>query len=262
MAEGNRPAQRIRAAILDWDGTISTLRCGWEEVMEPMMAEMIDPSGTDEAVREEVRRYVDESTGIQTVFQMQWLEERVRSFGRNPVVHDAWWYKDEYNRRLMERVEGRVRALETGEKTPEDFTIAGSRAFLSMLRDEGVSLYVASGTDHADVVREVEALGFTAFFDRIAGAPWRQAACSKEAVIRDLLAARTVPPEALLLAGDGKVEIRLGKEAGAFALGVASDERQRSGENERKRRRLEAAGADAIIGDFTDLPAIRELLGF
>ena len=46
------------------------------------------------------------------------------------------------------------------------------------------------------------------------------------------------------------------------ALGVASDERKRYGMNERKRRRLEAAGADAIIGDFTDLSAIRKLLGF
>ena len=230
--------------------------------MEPMMAEMIDPSGTDGALREEVRRYVDESTGIQTVFQMQWLEERVRSYGKNPAVHDAWWYKDEYNRRLMERVEGRVRSLEAGEKTPEDYTIAGSRAFLEMLRSEGVTLSVASGTDHADVVREVEALGFTPFFRRIAGAPWRKAACSKEAVIRQLLDEGTVAPESLLLVGDGKVEIRLGKEAGAFALGVASDERARRGVNDRKKRRLENAGADAIIGDFTDLPAIRKLLGF
>ena len=230
--------------------------------MEPMMAEMIDPSGTDGALREEVRRYVDESTGIQTVFQMQWLEERVRSYGKNPEVHDAWWYKDEYNRRLMERVEGRVRSLETGEKTPEDYTIAGSREFLTMLRSEGVDLSVASGTDHADVIREVEALGFTSFFSRIAGAPWRRAACSKETVIRRLLDDGAVSPGSLLLVGDGKVEIRLGKEAGAFALGVASDERKRYGMNERKRRRLEAAGADAIIGDFTDLSAIRRLLGF
>lgn len=31
----------IKAAVFDFDGTISTLRCGWEEVMEPLMLECI-----------------------------------------------------------------------------------------------------------------------------------------------------------------------------------------------------------------------------
>ena len=33
--------RRLRVAILDFDGTISTLRHGWEQVMEPLMVEMI-----------------------------------------------------------------------------------------------------------------------------------------------------------------------------------------------------------------------------
>lgn len=32
---------QIKAAILDFDGTLSTLRHGWEDVMEPLMVEMI-----------------------------------------------------------------------------------------------------------------------------------------------------------------------------------------------------------------------------
>ena len=30
-----RPAGSVRAVLFDFDGTISTLRCGWEEVMQP-----------------------------------------------------------------------------------------------------------------------------------------------------------------------------------------------------------------------------------
>ena len=31
----------VRAVLFDFDGTISTLRCGWEAVMKPLMLEMI-----------------------------------------------------------------------------------------------------------------------------------------------------------------------------------------------------------------------------
>ena len=33
------PKGKIKAAIFDFDGTCSTLRCGWERVMEPLMLE-------------------------------------------------------------------------------------------------------------------------------------------------------------------------------------------------------------------------------
>jgi 4-hydroxy-tetrahydrodipicolinate synthase len=49
------------------------------------------------------------------------------------------------------------------------------------------------------------------------------------------------------VAGDGKVEIAVGKENGARTLGVASDEAALSGVNETKLRRLEKAGADALL---------------
>ena len=35
------PSTPVRAVLFDFDGTISTLRCGWEEVMQPLMVEMI-----------------------------------------------------------------------------------------------------------------------------------------------------------------------------------------------------------------------------
>ena len=65
----------------------------------------------------------------------------------------------------------------------------------------------------------------------------------------------------LLVIGDGKVEIALGKQSGAFALGAATDEIKRRGVNPVKRKRLLAAGADAIIGDFTCADEILKWLG-
>ena len=47
---------RIRAAVLDFDGMISTLRHGWEQIMAPLMLEMIAGSTpADGELVEEIR---------------------------------------------------------------------------------------------------------------------------------------------------------------------------------------------------------------
>ena len=70
---------------------------------------------------------------------------------------------------------------------PEEYMIAGSAEFLQALKNRGVKLFVASGTDDADVKNEVAILGLGGYFDCIAGAPHRQKDCSKEAMIRGLM---------------------------------------------------------------------------
>ncbi len=251
----------IEAVLFDFDGTISTLRQGWETVMRSLMIEMISgPYPPDDNLVREVEEYIDESTGIQTIFQMQWLAETVKRYARNPNIHDSWWYKAEYNRRLMNMIEGRIKALEEGRQKPTDYMICGVKDFLEELRARGIKLFVASGTDHPDVLREVKALGLSDYFAEIAGAPVGQASCSKEAVLRRLINERGLRGQQLLVVGDGKVEVGLGRKVGAVTLGVATDEINRRGINEAKRRRLMKAGAHAIVGDFADYKDILEWL--
>jgi phosphoglycolate phosphatase-like HAD superfamily hydrolase len=253
---------RLRVAIFDFDGTISTLRHGWEQMMEPLMVEMIcGPHEPTEQIAAEVRDYIDQSTGIQTVFQMQWLVDAVRRHGMNPVVHDAWWYKREYNRRLMMLVNDRLELLRSGRAHVSDFVIQGSVQFVKLLAERGLEVHIASGTDHPDVVNEATSLGLLEAFAEISGAPVDRADDSKEAVFRRLIDGRGLRGCDLLVVGDGRVEIRLGRQAGATTLGVASDERQRQGVNQQKRRRLLDAGSDAITGDFTDQMPILSWLG-
>ena len=68
------PMLKIQHAIFDHDGTISTLREGWEKIMEPMMIKAIlgDQNGTaDEKlfnrVKNRVRELIERTTGIQTI---------------------------------------------------------------------------------------------------------------------------------------------------------------------------------------------------
>ena len=271
------PGGRVQAAIFDFDGTFSTLRCGWAAVMRPMMLEYIGGGQADDALRRRVDEYIDQSTGIQTVYQMRWLAEQVDAANGGDPGRDEWWYKDEYNRRLMQRVGERIRRLESGEDRPEQYLIAGAVDFLHMLREAGVDVYLASGTDHRDVLREAGILarappprpvgryaafvGGGFFFPPPGGARAGAAACSKEAVLRLLLEEKKLAGDRLLVVGDGKVEIALGAACGAYALGAATDETALRGVNPVKRERLVKAGADAIVGDFTCLDALKQWLG-
>ena len=252
-------ATPIKAALFDFDGTISTLRCGWESVMAPLMEETLRPGWQGGNLAGMVAGYIDKSTGIQTIFQMQWLARQVEAQGRTPL--DPWEYKAEYNRRLMQSVEQRRRAVACGRESAGRYLISGSVQFLRALRERGIALYVASGTDQADVEAEAEILGVAGYFSEIAGAPHHEASCSKDRVIRRLLGQSGLAGEELVVAGDGKVEIAIAREAGALALGIASDEELRRGINPVKRKRLAEAGAHAIAGDFERLPELLAWLG-
>ncbi|MBQ3762125.1 MAG: HAD family hydrolase [Clostridia bacterium] len=252
---------RVKAVLFDFDGTISTLRCGWEEVMAPIMVEKLLACGRESA--EECTRlvnaYIDESTGIQTIFQMKWLSEQVTLRG-GPKV-DPWDYKAEYNDKLLRRIEEKKRAVRRGLEPAARYLMCGATDFLKLLKSEGVHTYVASGTDHPDMVAEAKALGVFDYFDELMGAPVHEENCSKEAVLKKLIEKNKLTGDDIAVIGDGKVEIRLGKQAGARTLGLAGDERARHGVNPAKRARLINAGADAICGDFTETNELKWFLG-
>ena len=56
--------------------------------------------------------------------------------------------------------------------------------------------------------------------------------------------------------GDGPVEMRETRKRGGFCIGVASDEVRGFGWNWEKRSRLIRAGADLVVPDFSQLPAL------
>lgn len=244
----NKQIKKIKAAIFDFDGTLSALRCGWENIMLPMMVEY-----TAKEAEEECRKYIDESTGIQTIHQMKWLCQKAGEYG-NPknAELDPWFFKEEYTRRLNKNVKIKRELLEQSPSKSKQFLIGGAHDFLKLLKDSGVLLYAASGTDEEDVKTEARLLGIDKFFTSINGAKPHSENCSKEAVIAELINGTGIPSESILVCGDGKVEIELGVKNGCITLGVASDEEKLTGINNHKKDRLQAAGADAIIGDFTD----------
>lgn len=254
---------QIKYALIDFDGTISVIRQGWEDLMIPLMIEMIcEGNPPTPEIEREVREYVDYSTGMLTIRQMEWLAEAVRRYGISKNPRDAYEYKRIYNQRMLLLVEERLRKLSSGELNPDDLMIYGSRSFLQELYDNDVTMYLASGTDHEHVLREASALRIIEYFKGgIYGALDYTEANSKEKIIDRILSENNLHGRELLVVGDGPVEIRSAKARGSIALGVASDEVKRVGLNPRKRKRLMDAGADVIIPDFESGELI-SLLGF
>ncbi len=263
-------AAPIRHAVFDNDGTISTLRQGWEEIMAPVMMKAIlgDRYQTaDERLYQKVRRrvleYIDQSTGVQTLIQMEALVGMVREFGLVPPekVLDRFGYKELYNDALMETVNARIAKFRSGRLDVTDFTVKGAVAFAQALRQRGVTLYLASGTDHADVVAESTALGFADLFNGgIYGATGDLDNCSKKMVLDRILAENRLSGPELAVFGDGPVELRECRKRDGLAIGVASDEIRRHGLNPSKRARLIKAGAYVIIPDFSQASELLALL--
>jgi rfaE bifunctional protein kinase chain/domain len=261
---------RIEHVIFDHDGTISALRQGWEEIMEPAMVRAIfgdrylsADEGLYHRVVSRVREYIDKSTGIQTIVQMQHLVEMVEEFGcvSPEKILDRFGYKEIYNQALMEMVQKRIRKIQVGELDVEDFTIKGGVRFLEALHRRGVKLYIASGTDQKDVVHEAEVLGYAPLFEgRIYGATGDIDTCSKKMVVERILRENHLKGPQLCCFGDGPVELRETRKQGGIAVGVASDEVRRFGLCMEKRTRLIKAGADVIVPDFSQASALSRFL--
>jgi hypothetical protein len=142
------PRGRFRSVLFDFDGTLSLIREGWPQVMIPMMVAVLRQTGTcetDAELTREVEEFVMRLNGRQTIYQMIQLADEVRKRGGTPLEPLA--YKHSYHDLLMQRVQGRLLALESGTATPADWTVPGSHALLEGLRRRGVVLYLASGTD-------------------------------------------------------------------------------------------------------------------
>ena len=264
------PLGRIKHAVFDNDGTISALRQGWEKIMAPVMIKAVlgDKYETaDETlyhkVRNRVADYIDKSTGIQTIMQMEALVEMVKEFGvvGPDKILDKFGYKEIYNRHLMELVNRRIEKFKRGELGINDYTIKGALVLLKELRQKGIKLYLASGTDRQDVIAESKALGYAEFFDGgIYGGLGDVTKYSKKMVIERIMTENNLRGPQLVVFGDGPVEVRECRKRDGLAIGIASDEIRRHGLNIEKRTRLVKAGAHIIVPDFSQHDKLIKLL--
>lgn len=243
----------IQHVLFDFDGTISLIREGWQQVMIPLLVRHLEELNTGETQDQLialVEDFVAQTTGKQTIYQMIGLADLVRARGGSPK--DPFDYKQEYLDLLWERIKDRIHALETGQVQPIQMVVKGSYELLDLIKARHVRMYVASGTDEPFVKNEASLVKVIQYFDGVYGASKDYVNAEKKVVIQRILRENQVPGESLLTFGDGFVEIENTKDVGGIAVGVATNEKAGEGIDEWKRDRLIKAGADIIIPEFRD----------
>lgn len=261
----------IKHALFDFDGTISMLRDGWQDVMVPMMVDELMETPVEKAniaklvasgisrveavkqvkkgVEEVVIDYVELLTGKETIFQMMQFAEELQKRGTQPLT--PLEYKKEYYRRLDPIVDERKARLSSGEMTEEETRVPLSINFLHELQQRDVKLYLASGTDEDYVKKEAATIGSAHLFTGgIWGARDDYKSFNKAKAIKMIIEKNNLKPSEILVTGDGIVEIENAREFGGIAIGVYTNEGNQYNMNKRKRERLINAGSHIIMPDF------------
>ena len=245
-------ARNARVVLFDFDGTLSLIRSGWMNVMVPMMVEILaglKTGETEEQLQAVVEDLVWRLTGKETIYQMMAFADAIRARGGRPL--DPLAYKKMYLDGLWKKIESRIRALRLGQADPEQYLVPGARELLEELKNRGLTMYLASGTDDVFIQEEARLLGISGYFEgRVYGALEDYQSFSKAILIQRILSTAEFGGEQILVFGDGYVEIEEVKNVGGVAVGVASQEPACTGVDEWKRKRLISVGADYIVYNF------------
>ena len=245
-------AAGAKVAVFDFDGTLSLIRTGWVDVMVPMMVEILVDLKTGEREADltaVVRDFVWRLTGKETIYQMMEFVEQVRKRGGQALEPLA--YKKIYLDRLWTKICGRIEDLEDGRAAPEDYLVPGARPLLESLKERGLKLYLASGTDEIYMRREAHLLDVARYFDGgVYGAQDDLRSFSKKLLIQRIVSGTGVGGSEILGFGDGFVEIEEVKLVGGVTVGVATTEPECRTVDAWKRERLIGVGADFIVPNF------------
>ena len=253
----------FKSALFDFDGTLSLIREGWQQIMIPYFCELLQKCPDKSVdIKSCVTDFVDRLTGKQTIFQCIAVADEIKKRGGTP--EEPMVYKTEYLRRLHEKIKDRKEGLKNGSIFPEELLVKGSVKLLEKLVDSGISVYCASGTDNDAVLEEAKLLGLEKYFGKnIYGALDEHATdCTKELVIKNILCENNITGEELVSFGDGYVEIELIADIGGYSIAVATDEKRKKGIDEWKRSRLIKAGASAVIPDFSEADKIMDVVNY
>jgi phosphoglycolate phosphatase len=240
----------FRAAVFDFDGTVSLIREGWSRVMAELGLDLLreqDLPGDLPYLEGQMLRL----SGKPSIFQMRRLAEEIETRGGVPGDPEA--YLAEFLRRLFAVADVRKEQLASGAASPAGWAVAGTHALLDNLRRRGVALYLASGTDLAFVRQEAELLKLTEYFGRHVYAPMNDTPdFTKRDVVAMILREHGIPGEELLGFGDGYAETVEVKRVGGVAVGLATAEAGVPGLNRMKRDILVELGADVVIQDYAE----------
>ena len=121
---------------------------------------------------------------------------------------------------------------------------------LSALKEQGLTLAIASSRSHASLVELTQELGISSIISYLIGADDVEKAKPNPEPVLNVLAALGYKASETLVVGDMDVDILMGVNAGAKTCGVTY--------GNGTKKELEEAGADYIINSIDELIEIVE----
>jgi phosphoglycolate phosphatase-like HAD superfamily hydrolase len=255
LTEGFRP-RKTRHVFMDWDGTTSLTRGGWSEVMVGLFAESLPllAGETENSIRDLSRAELMRLNGRPSIHQMARLAEMVNERGRAALGADD--YQREYQARVGRVVNARLQTVRNGGDA-DALLVPGVRAFFTALNARGIAITLASGTPLPELLDEVRLLGLEHHFAAIHGpVDLEDRDFSKRAILHATLQALALDGAEMVAFGDGPVELIETSRVGGLAVAVATEESHPGRLDAWKRETLLAAGAHAVVADFTALDSL------
>ncbi len=261
LSKNFKPYPKASRVLFDLDGTLSLMRGGWGDVMLGLFMERISPfpgesrADLENLLREDMLKESGKPVISQFVRFVGRQQERCCK-GDSPER-----MYQEFIHRMGKISDQRRQDMLSGKRSKESILVPGVDRMLHELRQRGLILYLASGSNIELVKREIEELGVADFFEeRVYG---DSPGFSKHSVIEKILSEPGVSSENLIAFGDGFVEISETTRVGGLAVAVASDESlvnlavsgktyppQKEIIYPKKRNLLLRAGATVVMGDY------------
>jgi len=259
----------LRAALFDFDGTISLERDGWPNLMVACNAAALHQAVPGMSYKDAIEwaiHDIEETIGIPTYMQMKRLAAYIEAMGGKPRTPAE--YKAIYNEQLLNMVEKKRKDVDDGKIRRSELLVPGSEEFIRYLR---VPLYVASGTDIKPVRESIVFLGLGGYFDGekiVAATADNPEQCAKQMVVKKLVREKNLREGELLGIGDGRPELENTRDQGGVCVGVLTPDSSFYDNGmykshftvEQKRERLLEAGAHVLVPDFSCARALIEVL--
>ncbi|NQZ58605.1 MAG: HAD family hydrolase [Lentisphaeraceae bacterium] len=244
---------QIKCVILDYDGTLTTFRRGWEKVLYKYSYDtvcgQVKPDGQLKIrIEGDIQNFVSHAGGSSPQQVMNNLLEIINKFDLRPKneIKILSEYVMEYVLVFKKAISER---LEKSYIDSNRYLIRRTREMLNYLQAKDILCYVVTGSSKSDVENELRILGLDHHFLQVYGASVTTVGNHKEEAIQEICTRHQLKNCETLIVGDGSVEIRAAQTLGLMSIGIASDEHQ-GGLCSHKRQTLIEAGAHVIIADY------------
>ena len=209
----------IRLIIFDFDGTLGDTRQNIVTTMQMTIAELGLPSRSD--------------------------SECVSTIGLPLYGCFETLYPETDKRIIQQCTDTYRRIFQENLRTIKPQTFPKVEETLSVLKEQGLTLAIASSRSHASLVELTQDLGISDVISYVIGADDVEKAKPNPEPVLNVLAALGYEACETLVVGDMNVDILMGVKAGTKTCGVTY--------GNGSKRELEEAGADYIINSFEEL---------